>query len=271
MVMDDAIIDKIIARVMAQLSGEHICTKPRQVLILFSGARAGTAAGLEAIRRLSASKHTVSVMLTQAATAIIGEKAIREAGACTAIVDDPRVDVAGLACQSDLILVPTLTTRMAGYLALGLMESPVATLILRALLAGKRVIAIKDGADPDSQVSRKIYGAVPGVSPALYARLNEHLETLTSYGVELVAESDFLLRLEQRLIALPRQSNAVSHQDKARSPALAVQQAGAVEFITAGDLQRFARDQRIRLPIASRLTPQAEDVARQMRLEIEFV
>lgn len=269
--MDDAIIDKIIARVMAQLSGEQICTKPRQVLVLFSGARAGTAAGLEAIRRLSASKHTVSVMLTQAATAIIGEKAIREAGACTIIIDDPRVDVAGLACQSDLILVPTLTTRMAGYLALGLMESPVATLILRALLAGKRVLAIKDGADPDSQISRKIYGAVPGAAPALYARLNAHLETLTSYGVELVTESDFLLRLEQNLISLQKQPEAVPSCGKESTLTLPVPQVGAVEFITAGDLQRFAKDQRIRLPIASRLTPQAEDVARQMRLEIEFV
>ena len=271
--MDEAIVDKVVARIMALLNKEPVCTDPKQVTMLFSGARAGTDAGLEAIRRLSKSKHGLTVMHTDAAKSIIPEEKVREAGATDIVGSGPWVDIAGLACRSDLLLIPTLTTRMAGILALGLMETPAATLVLRTLLAGKAVIAIKDGADPNGFVSEKIYGGKAGAAPALRAKLEGHLDTLSSFGVELVSESEFLVRMEQRLLTGPLTIQAASAPAPVRSavsPSPAPSIGGGATIVTASELLPCTPGSAIRLGKGSRLTPQAEDTARRLRLKLEF-
>ena len=267
--MDEAIVDKIVARILAQLAKEQISSEPKQVVMLFTGARAGTKAGLEAIRRLSGSKHSLTVMHTESARSIIPEDKVREAGATEIVGAGPWVDVAGLACKADLLLIPTLTTRMAGILALGLMDSPAATLVLRTLLAGKAVVAIKDGADPNGYVSEKIYGAKPGAAPALRAKLESYLAALSSFGVELVSEGDFLVRMERRLLTGPVSiSTSNASVPVASRPAT---QFGGATIVTASELMHYVPGSTIRLGAGSRLTPQAEDTAKRLRLALEFV
>lgn len=263
--MDEAVVDKIVARILAQLNNEPVSSAARKVTMLFCGARAGTEAGLEAVRRLSRSKHDLTVMHTEAAREIIPEETIRKAGATDFVGAGLWVDVAGLVCRSDLLLVPTLTTRMAGHLALGLMESSSATLILRMLLAGKPVVVIKDGADPDGWVSEKIYGAKAGAASALRNRLESNLAALTSFGADLVTEKDFLVTMERRLLT---GSVTGCDAEMPATPTSATDVMGGI--VTAGELLRHAPDAVIRLAPGSRLTPQAEDTVRQLRLKLVF-
>jgi hypothetical protein len=260
---DEALIDKIVARVMALMSGEPVELAPRHVLMLFSGASTGFVAGMEAIRRLSASAHTLTVVLSPAASQIVTEAQVRKAGAVAVLGPGQWSDAPGLVREADLLLIPTLSMSVAARLALGLMDSLVATLTLGALLAGKPVVAIRDGAEPGGR-GGEVFGAVAGAAAPLHARLEANLAALESFGVELVREPDFLVTLERRLLSGAR---------PATRPAAAAERASVLRaaFITEADLLGLAPGSALRLAPGSRLTPQAQDTARRLRLKLEPV
>lgn len=257
--MDEALIDKIVARVLALMSGEPVEVAPRHVLMLFSGASTGFVAGMEAIRRLGASAHTLTVVLSPSASQIVTEAQVRKAGAVAVIGPGQWCDAPGLVHEADLLLIPTLSMSVAGRLALGLMDSLVSTLTLGALLAGKPVLAIRDGAEPGGR-GGEVFGAVAGAATALRATLEHHLATLESFGVELVREPEFLVAVERRLLtgARFRSSN---------SPTLPVSASLiSSSFITESDLLSLPPGSTLRLPPGSRLTPQAQDTAARLHL-----
>jgi hypothetical protein len=254
---DQALIDKIVARVLALLAGSEVNTSRRSVLLLFSGASTGYVVGMEAIRRLVNGGHALTVALSPAAFHIITPEHVRAAGAGQIILPGEWADAPGLVKQSDLVLIPTLSMNLAARLALGLMDSLVTTLALGALLAGKAVVAIRDGADPNGNAGL-VFGAASGAAPRLRATLAGHLSTLSEYGLELVAEADFLLTLEQRLLAPAGATHAAA---LAAAP-------GKAGFVTAADLHALPVGETVRLAPGSRLTPQAQDVARRLNLRL---
>jgi Flavoprotein len=265
--MDDALIDKIVARVLALMSGEPVELAPRHVLMLFSGASTGFVAGMEAIRRLGASAHTLTVVLSPAASQIVTEAQVRKAGAVAVIGPGQWSDAPALVHEANLVLIPTLSMSVAARLALGLMDSLVATLALGALLAGKPVVAIRDGAEPGGR-GGEVFGAVEGAAPLLRAKLEDHLAALASFGIELVREPEFLVTVERRLLTGAARAVApqvAAPQPLAQSPTLMAPGA----FITEVDLLGLAPGSTLRLAPASRLTPQAQDTARRLRLTLD--
>lgn len=266
MSLDQTLIDEIVNRVLTLLSKQQNSVSTKNILFLFSGAKAGTEAGLEAIRRLSGSSHTFSVMRTESARNIIPEARLREAGAQDLVIADSRTDIAGLVKRTDLLLIPTLTTRLVGHLALGLMESPAATLILRTLLAGKSVIGIKDASDPAGYVARQVYGGKREASPALYSILEKNLTTLECFGMELVSETDFLTALDRRL-----QGQGIASGSKVVLPGsvgtASLQLSG---IVTERDLMGLVEGSVVFCAPGTRLTAQAQDSARRLRLQLEM-
>lgn len=259
---DDALIDKIVARVLALISGERVVIAPRHVLMLFSGASTGFVVGMEAIRRLSRSEHSLTVVLSPSAAQIITEAHVRKAGASAIIGPGQWADAPSLVREADLVLMPTLSMSTAARLALGLMDSLVATLALGALLAGKPVVAIRDGAEPGGR-GGEIFGAVAGAAGPLHARLEANLAALASFGVELVREPDFLSTVERRLLGVGARSAAPL------APAPANVAAPHAAFITESDLLGLAPGSTLRLAPGSRLTPQAQDTAVRLLLRLE--
>lgn len=275
--VDAALVDKIVARVLALLDGEPVDLSPRQVLMIFSGASTGYVVGTEAIRRLANSHHQLRVVLTPAATHVITEAHVRQAGANRLILPGEWVDAPGLVKASDLVLVPTMSMNLAARLALGLMDSLMTTLIIGALLAGKPVVAVRDGADPDGKAGL-VFGATGRAAPALRAKLAGHLEMLAAYGVELVSEGDFLVTVERRLL-----TGAAAHSGQPASASLPnFRLAGplplvdtpstrsSANFVTETDLLTLPAGAVIRLAPGSRLTPLARETAERRNLRIVF-
>ncbi len=260
---DQALIDKIVARVLALLSGQPVDTSRRNVLMLFSGASTGYVVGMEAIRRLTGAGHNLTVVLTPAAYHIITPEQVHRAGATRLIVPGEWADAPGLVRQADLVLIPTLSMNLAARLALGLMDSLITTLALGSLLAGKSVVTVQDGADPNGNAGL-VFNAVSGAAPLLRNTLAGHLETLRAYGMELVAEADFLFTVEQRLLR-PASLAPVVGDQPASLTAPAGRRAG---FVTATELQALPAGSSLRLAAGSRLTPQALDVARRLNLRL---
>ncbi len=263
--MGEAIVDKVVARILARMNDEPIDTGRRSVVVVFSGAVSGFAAGREAVSRLVRSKHELTILLTPSARQIFGEGPLREAGAAAIVDLSPWTDVSDYTRRADLVLVPTLTMNLAAKLAMGLMDAPATTLVLGALLAGKSVLAIRDGADPAGKRGEAL-GAIPEGSPVLWRLLEERLETLERFGIELTAKGDFLLALERRLITPP----GLAKRAAAPAPAAARGLGPMPVIVTAGEILEQIPGGRFVVAPGRRLTPQARDTAASLGLHIEF-
>jgi hypothetical protein len=160
-----------------------------------------------------------------------------------------------------MVLIPTLSMNLAAKLALGLFDSLLTTLALGALLAGKPVLAVRDGADPDGCGGR-VWGAA-GAAASLRARLTANLKTIESYGIRLVAVDEFVSAVQQHLSAsttAPAQASA-----QAAAPAGPVI---AAAVITQADIAHLQEGGLLRIPDGSRLTPLAQETANRLRLEV---
>lgn len=272
--VDQALLDKIVARVLALLAGGPVNTSRRNVLLLFSGASTGYVVGMEAIRRLTSAQHALTVVMTPAAHQIITPEKVRQAGAPTIVGPGEWADAPGLVKQAELVLIPTLSMNLAARLALGLMDSLITTLALGSLMAGKHVVAVQDGADPYGNAGL-VFGATETSAPLLRTTLAGHLSTLAAYGIELVGEGEFLFTVEQRLLAPPAAPSVAGNglAEPARShsglPRAGFRSNGhRANFVTARDLQALPAGSALHLPTGSRLTPQAQDVARRLNLTV---
>lgn len=252
--MDEALIVRIITEVLAALKLQQ--PTRRNVLVLFSGASSGVQVGLEAVEKLARAGHKVTVVLSPSASQITGEERIRKAGAQQVIGPDTWANAPQLVRETDLALLPTLSMNFAARLAQGLMDTLLSTLALGVLIAGKPLVAVRDGADLDGPGGR-VFGA-KGTAPALRARMMGNLQTLASYGVELVSADEFLQAVERRL-------SDGSSDATAPAPAHNLSLGGV---ITQVDLFGLEPGSVLHLAPGSRLTPLAQDTAKRLGLQV---
>ena len=261
--MEQALIDEIVAKVIAKLQTRMIAAVPKKrVLMLFSGASTGYVVGMEMINMLTQANHELTVFMTASALHVVGEENVRKAGAKEIIGPQQWVDTPGLVRQSDLVLVPTLSMNTAARLALGLMDSLFSTLVLGALLADKPVIAICDGADPYGKGGLIFSDDFEG-APALRDQLTANLGTLIGYGVNLVGADQFATAVVRQLRTGVRPA----------APAPAVQRFegnGRSSVVSVEDLYAWQPGATLRLSSSSRLTPLARDYAEQQNLKLVF-
>lgn len=267
--MEQPQIDEIVSRVVTLIYGRLIAqASPRRVLMLFSGASTGYVVGMETIRLLSQSDHRLTVLLTASAEHVIGLDNVRAAGATDILGPQQWVDTPALVRAADLVLVPTLSMNTAARLALGLMDSLFSTLVLGALLDAKPVIAIRDGADPYGN-GGLIFSDSPDGAPTLRAKLAGYLETLGSYGVDLVTAEAFTSAVVRELVGkspAPRQAAP----DLGGAAALPQPHNGRATIVTAGDLAGYAAGTAVHLPANTRLTPLAQEQAARGNLKLFF-
>ena len=260
MMIDQALIDQIIAKVISRVRGKLIAnTPPQQVLMLFSGASTGYVVGMETIRLLSGAQHKLTVGLTASALHVIGADKVRQAGASDIITPNQWVNTPGLVRAADLVLLPTLSMNTAAHLALGLMDSLFSTLVLGALLADKPVIAVCDGADPYGN-GGLVFSDNHNGAPTLRRKMVENLDTLMAYGVQLVREEAFIAAVTRQL-----QGNQPAAAPLARVTWVGN---GRHPIITDADLSAITPGTTLRLPPGARLTPLAQDTARRRDLRL---
>ena len=268
--MDKLIIAEIVKQVIAQLRQN---APSQHVLTLFSGASTGFVVGMEAIKRMTRQGHHVTVVFTPSAVNIITEEHARNAGATEIIMPDQWVDAPGLTWNTDLVLVPTLSINTTARLALGLMDNLITTLVMGALLGGKPVIAIRDGADPYGK-GGEIFNAQAGVATVLKDKMKHNLESLATFGIELVDEPDFLTAVEARLLGVqletqqPALAAAEPQSSQQPLPVSIPAPSSGTPFVTQNDLATLAPGSSITVPPGARFTPLARDTIRQLRLNV---
>lgn len=263
--MEQALIEEIVAKVVALVRAKMIADVPKQrVLMLFSGASTGYVVGMDTIRLLTTAGHELTVFMTASAVHVVGEDNVRKAGASEIITPKQWVKTPTLVRETNLFLIPTLSMNTAARLALGLMDSLFSTLVLGALLDNKPVIAVCDGADPYGNGGLVFSDSQEG-SPALRAHLAGNLGKLIDFGVNLVAEEKFV----QSVI---RQMRTGANGGKS-SPAVPVSRVpanGALSILTAADLNGYEPGTTLRLPANARITPLARENAARRNLRLVF-
>lgn len=273
--MERAELERIVREVVAELlARRQEAQRPRRVLALFSGASTGYLVGMEAIHGLAAAGHKVTAVLSPAASHVIGVDKVEAAGAHFVVKPGSWVCAPDVINRSDLILVPTVTMNLAARLAAGLMDSLLSTLILGGLLAGKPVLAVRDGADPYGN-GGLVFGESHATAPALRRQLSRNLETLATYGITLVGEKEFLPAMWRLLEGSAVASvNGAGPIPQAAAPAPAASPApqanGRVHFITETDLLTMQPGSVVRLAPGCRLTPLAQDTARRLNLQLSY-
>jgi hypothetical protein len=258
--VDAVLIAQIVAQVMAILQANGHAPAGRRVLEIFSGASCGHQVGLAAIRQLVDGGHQVTVVFTPAGRAMVGEACVRDAGAHQVILPGAWVDAPSLVHDTDVVLLPTLSMNFAAHLAMGLLDSVPATLVLGSLLAGKPVAAVREGADPNGPGGR-VFGA-GNSAPALRAHLAGNLKTLASYGVDLLAEADFLAGVARLVVDTPVPVSPPHTSSNGRHV--------TAPLITQADLAGLPEGAVVRVASGSRLTPLARDTAATQGIELVF-
>lgn len=257
--MDDTLIVHIVLRVLARLNLGPFKVPAKNVLVIFSGASSGYLAGEEAMTWLAQAGHRVTSVLTPSAEVMLGAERSRKAGAHVVIDTQTWADSPGLVRAADLVLLPTLSMNLAAHLALGMLDSLVTTLIIGARLAGKPVVAIREGADLDGPAGM-IFGNGQA-APALRAQIQGHLATLASFGIELVSEHDFQLAVERHISGQARR--AAPHAVMTGAPHLS-------GVITQADLAPFRDGTTVRLAAGSRVTALARETAHRLGIKLVF-
>jgi hypothetical protein len=265
--VDEQLLIQMVVRVLAMLKAPSAAPRKR-ALVLFGGASAGWQAGLDAIAMLAHEGHAVTAVLTSSAAAILGEGKIREAGADQVILPGVFADAPALVKAHDLVLIPTLSMNLAAKLALGLFDSLPATLALGALLAGKPVLAVRDGADPDGSGGR-VWGAT-GAAATLRARLSANLKALETYGIRLLAADEFVPAVQQYLSTsyTPLVRSSAAAESRSSGGAAQAGPVVAAAVITQADIAHLGEGGLLRIPKGSRLTPLAQETANRLRLEV---
>lgn len=263
--MEQALIDEIVAKVVGIVRVKMMAGLPKQrVLMLFSGASTGYVVGMDTIKLLTRAGHDLTVFMTESAVHVIGEDNVRMAGATEIIGPNQWVNTPGLVRETDLVLVPTLSMNTAARLALGLMDSLFSTLVLGALLDNKPVIAVCDGADPYGKGGLVFSDTYDG-APALRAQLTAHLGKLIEFGVDLVAEADFVAGVLHHM-----QAGRNSAPPGSTLPALHATVNGTSSVLTAADLDAYQPGTTLYIPADMRLTPLAKERAAKQSLRLVF-
>ena len=254
--MDEAQIAQIVMQVMALMNSRPPALNCKKVLVIFSGASSGQVEGVEVIKRLAAQGHRVSAVLSAGGSYLVGAEKLREAGAHQVIGHDTWVNSPGMVRETDLVLIPTLSMNFASHLAMGFMDSLPATLVIGALLAGKPVIAIRDGADPDGS-GGKVFKAT-GAAAALRTRLQGNLKALVSYGMELVSQDEFVAAVE----------HWIGEGEYRPSAGLAAPRP-APAMLTQYDVANLEPGSVLRIAPGTRMTPLASETLARLQIRIE--
>lgn len=262
--MDSAEMEKIVNLVVERIWQRVIAAAPKQrVLMLFSGASTGYLVGMQTIRLLTATGHSLTVVLTESGRKVIGEEHVRQAGAEHILFGDQWVNTPKLVRETDLVLMPTLSMNTAAHLALGLMDSLFTTLVLGARLADKPVVAICDGANPYGNGGR-VFSERTDSAPELRKRLAENLMTLAGYGIDLVSEADFLRTVAARLGG----GAPAAVQPAALSTPHVFAAGGGV--LTVADLAGCPRGAVVRVQPGTRISPLALETAGRLELRLVY-
>jgi hypothetical protein len=252
-------IAKIVREEIERYLGQHPVSESRpikairNILVVFTGSDIGLPIALEQLTKLRQKSYSFTFLLSRAAQKIIGTEKLSPVTANSQVLTDiPPEQVLSLVQNQDVILIPTLSRTTAIKLASSITDTLVTDLLFTALVNKKPIIAARNGADPILANCPRC--GTPDMAPAIIQNIHTELDKLSQYGIRLIPVDDLADETISILESTPRKE-----PDK--------------KIITEYDI-KFAvnhGDKKLRVRRGSIVTPLAQDTAKELGLEIEFI
>ena len=109
----------------------------------------------------------------------------------------------------------------------------------------------------------RVFSATNAGAPVLRAMLSGHLETLTSFGIQLVDDGQFLWAAAQAVAGPAGLKPAAAARAKATAATLRLS-----GLVTASDLSGLTLGATVSLAAGARLTPLAQEVLERQRVRV---
>lgn len=150
------------------------------------------------------------------------------------------------------IAVPVMSVPFAAKTALGIADSIAIAAVLKALALGKPVFACAHEVDPTHE-GAFLFGLARRV-PQLSRLMQHYLQTLESYGIQLVPLDDLAAAVSGQLIA-NHQPSTINHQP--------------LDLVTLADVEHAAlNDRKVLLAPKAIITPWARERAKELGVEL---
>jgi hypothetical protein len=150
------------------------------------------------------------------------------------------------------VVVPVLSNALAAKVALGIVDALAVSVILKALATGKPVFASAHDVDPTHE-GALLFGLARRV-PQLSRLIQNYLQVLESYGIQLVPLDDLAAAVSGQLTA-NHQPSTLNHQP--------------LDLVTIADVERAAlNDHKVLLAPKAIITPWAKDRAKELGVEL---
>ncbi len=225
---------------------------PRVLMVFHAGVRKLDAA-LEQSRLIEEAAAKCGVFTGESARTFVCGQDVRERAGARCILDTVKPDALEKVVErADILVLPTLCLRVAAKVAALSCDTQESSIVLTALLQGKKVLAARDGfLVCDILVNERIKAAI-----------EEVLKRLEGFGM-VFCPTDELSRTFARIV-----------QGSQGPPAAASEKEGQTEpplrLITAKVINAAANARRssVRLADGGKVTPLARDLAREFAIKI---
>lgn len=161
---------------------------------------------------------------------------------------------AGAAVNTHIVLLPALRDDDLGLLALGIFREPLGRLVLRAVAAGKPVVAVAGTSWDDALRTHQ---------PKLLALWEEYRAALPRCGIVLTGCEQVHRVLNELAV-----QDSGSQTNTSPATAVAVPPQRGKTLVSAADVARVGRGGSLRLPPGALVTPLARDRARELDVKL---
>jgi hypothetical protein len=154
--------------------------------------------------------------------------------------------------RCEAVVVPALSTAAAAKIALGIPDTLAISVVLKALAIGKPVFASAHDVDPTNK-NALLYGLARR-APQLARLIQNYLQTLEAYGIQLVNVND-LAAIVSGQLTIHHPPSTIHHPP--------------LDLVTLADVERAAlNDHKITLAPKAIITPWAKDRAKELGVEL---
>lgn len=186
-------VQSIVERVLKKLVAEK-----KTALVVFTGGASGFNESLEELRKMLRDGWNLKVALSTSAEYIFTPELIKkQLGIDEVYLETENTGLKPLYEDASILILPTLTTNTAAKVACGITDTMTTNLVLQGITSGISVIATTDSSDlthtDRTQLGLDNY-------PKAYKKMFEsYLDTLESFGIELVKSTDIYQAVQKRV------------------------------------------------------------------------
>jgi len=269
------LVTEEVLRVLKQEGWVKTAAKsPIKIMAVFTGGMIGLPEAFTELQKLKVQGAELTTVLTPAAERVIGIQAIQDnLGKEVPVITEVTSRLYEMISNADLVLVPILTKNSLAKVANLICDTVATEVILTALQFGKKVIAVRNAADP--LAANRIQTGMAKTPEKLLHKIQDYLQQVQEYGVVLVEANNLATAAQQVFVTPSLATNqalllsAVNNLETNNQASHAADKE-AKTILDAAQIQQAisSGERKLAIRSGSLITPLAKDIAKEAGIEI---